>query len=153
METRQRPNWAEGFPVQMGPRILGRTETSPETTGYWEGVDQDELRLKHCRDCGRFLHPRRIACSNCASLDLEWQRVSGQGRVYTFSQVFRAPVPEMTASVPYYVGMVELDEGVVLFTRLIPESDAQVRIGAPVDVHFRYLEVGGKLPVFVVHPS
>jgi hypothetical protein len=42
---------------------------------------------------------------------------------------------------------------VVLFTRLFPEPEAQVRIGAPVDVDFRYLEVGGKLPVWVVHPS
>lgn len=153
MESRRRPNWAEGFPVQMGDRVLGMTETSPETAGYWEGVDQEELRLKHCADCGRFLHPRRIACSNCASLHLEWRRVSGRGRVYTFSQVFRAPRPEMRASIPYFVGIVELDEGVHLFTRLFPEPGAQVCIGAPVDVDFRYLEVGGKLPVFIVHPS
>ena len=149
----ERPNWAEGFPVMFGPYRLGMTETSPETAGYWDGVDQDELRLKHCADCGRYLHPRRIVCSACASTNLSWARVEGRGRVYTFSEVFRAPRPEMAGSVPYFVGIVELEQGVFLFTRFIPEQDAPVRIGAPAEVDFRVLELGYKLPVFLVKPS
>src|SRR4051794_33213987 len=128
MSLQERPDWTEGFVVRVGDYTLGRTEASPETTGYWEGVDQHELRLKHCPDCGRFLHPRRMVCSNCASTQLEWQPVPGRGQVYTFSELHRAPVPELAASVPYYLGIVRLDEGVHLFTRLLPEN-APVQIG------------------------
>jgi uncharacterized OB-fold protein len=137
----------------VGDHVLGISENSPETIGYWEGVDQDELRLKRCSDCGQHLHPRRIICPNCASANLDWSRVSGRGRVYTFSQVFRAPRRELAPSLPYFVGIVELEEGVCLFTRLIPDQDADVRIGAAVEVAFRELEVGGKLPVFQVRAS
>ncbi len=146
----ERINWTEGFRVNVGPYTLGLAESSPETEGYWDGVEQDELRLKRCADCGQFLHPRRIVCSACMSLELGWQRVTGEGEVYTFSQVFRAPRPELVRSAPYYVGIVRLKEGVHLFSRLLPEDGGDVVIGAPVTVDFRVLEGGQKLPVFRV---
>ena len=148
-----RPDWTRGFPVRIGPYQLGVAEGSPETAGYWEGVDANELRLKRCADCGQFLHPRRIVCSMCASTELTWQRVQGNGQIYTFSELHRAPLAELADSVPYHVGMVQLDEGVTLFSRLFGAPGAEVRIGAPVSVEFRELEVGGKLPVFVVQPT
>jgi uncharacterized OB-fold protein len=150
MGVSERPNWTEGLPVRIGNFSLGRAEGSPETAGYWEGVDQDELRLKHCPECGQFLHPRRIVCSNCAGTALEWRRVEGDGEVYTFSELHRAPLAELNDAVPYHVGMVQLKEGVCLFARLFPQPNAPVQIGAPVKVDFRHLEAGGKLPVFVV---
>jgi uncharacterized OB-fold protein len=146
----ERPNWTQGFAVRIGPYQLGTAEASPETTGYWQGVDADELRLKHCANCGQFLHPRRIVCSKCGSMELDWQPVEGGGEIYTFSELHRAPMPELAGSVPYHVGMVQLHEGVTLFARLFGEAGAEVRIGAPVRVDFRELEAGGKLPVFVV---
>ncbi len=149
----ERINWTEGFRVTVGPYTLGLAEASPETEGFWDGVEQDELRLKRCADCGQLLHPRRIVCSSCMSLNLEWQPVSGDGEVYTFSQLFRAPRPELIGSLPYYVGIVRLKEGVYLFSRLIPEEGGEVKIGATTRVDFRVLEGGQKLPVFLVAAS
>lgn len=145
----ERINWSEGFRVRVGPYTLGLAEASPETAGYWEGVDRDELRVKRCA-CGQHLHPRRIVCSECGSLDLEWQTVSGDGEIYTFSELRRAPRPEFVGAIPYYLGIVRLQEGVHLFTRLIPQEGSGVAIGARVGVDFRVLENGVKLPVFHV---
>src|SRR6478672_8864106 len=144
MSVSERPDWTRGFQVRIGDHARGMAEGSPETTGYWEGIDSDELRLKHCTACGRFLHPRRIVCSACNSLELEWRRVEGGGEVYTFSELHRATFPELSGSVPYFLGIVRLDEGVHLFARLFPTVGSGIQIGDRMRVEFRDLEVGGR---------
>ena len=57
-------------------------------------------------------HPKRIVCTRCGADDLQWRAASGRGRVYSCSEVHRAPAPEFAASVPYWVGLVALEEGV-----------------------------------------
>lgn len=64
----------------------------------------------------------------------------------------RAPRPEMEASVPYSVGIVELDEGVHMFTRIFVDPGATMRVDAPARLEFRTLELGELLPVWVVQP-
>jgi uncharacterized protein len=143
-------DWTEGFPVSAGPRLLGLTEASPETQGFWDGVAEGRLRVKRCAECRQYLHPRRIVCSRCQSTNLVWEDASGRGTIYTYSEVYRAPQPALEESVPYVVGIVELAEGVHLFSRLFAPENARLAIGAPVQVEFRVLETGMKLPVFAV---
>lgn len=143
-------DWSNGFPVQVGGYVLGLSEASPETAGYWEGVARDELRVKQCGQCGTFLHPRRIVCSGCGSSALAWKKSPGRGTIYTYSCVHRAPRPEFKDSLPYFVGIIELEEAVYLFSRVFAKAHAAVQIGAPVQVEFRRLETGEKLPVFAV---
>lgn len=143
-------DWSNGFPVEVGGYVLGLAEASPETAGYWEGVEHDELRVKRCGECGTFLHPRRIVCSGCGSSALEWKKSTGRGTIYTYSRVHRAPRPEFKDSLPYFVGIVRLEEEVYFFSRLFAKEQTGVKIGAPVRVEFRRLETGVKLPVFAV---
>jgi uncharacterized protein len=142
-------DWSEGLPFMIGPYEVGLTETSPETAGYWEGVAAGELRIKRCANCGRHLHPRRIFCPQCSSHDLQWLKASGEGVVYTFSTVHRAPSAEFEA--PYTNGIVELAEGVHLFGRLIGKDHAQIAIGDAVTVEFGPVRPGGdRLPLYRV---
>jgi uncharacterized OB-fold protein len=139
--------WSEGLPLVIGPFEVGLTETSPETAGYWEGVRRRELMIKHCTVCGRHLYPRRIFCPNCRSSELEWVKARGTGRVYSFSTIYRAPDREM--EVPYTNGIVELDEGVYLFGRLVGKEHEAIAIGDEVAVEFQTLVEGeGDLPVY-----
>jgi len=140
-------DWEHGTPIMLGPWELGLGEPSPETLGYWEGVEKDALRIKQCRACGTYLHPRRIFCT-CLSDDLAWVQVAGTGTVYTFSTIYRAPDPKFAPDVPYSVGIVELTEGVFLFSRISSGADQEVRIGMPVTVGFATIGGGEKLPVF-----
>jgi uncharacterized OB-fold protein len=147
--TQPAVDWAEGLPLMAGPYFIGLYQPSPETAGFWEGVGQRELRLKWCPHCARAFHPKRIVCTACGASDLAWHAASGRGRVYSFSEVHRAPAPEFAASVPYYVGLVALEEGVHLFTRFLPEAGT-VAIDAPVQLDFQVLEQGTMMPVFRV---
>ena len=142
-------NWSKGLPFMAGPYFVGLYQPSPETVGFWEGVAVDELRLRQCTTCKHHWHPKRIVCTRCGSSELEWIPVSGKGEIYSFSEVHRAPTPAFTSSVPYAVGVVRLAEGVHLFTRLFADP-GRLEIGVPVRCEFRLLELGQKLPVFIV---
>lgn len=142
-------DWAEGVPLMAGPWFLGLYQPSPETEGFWEGVNRGELLLKWCAQCAAAYHPKRIVCTRCGSADLTWKPSSGRGKVYSFSEVHHAAIPAFKASVPYTVGMVELEEGVYLFTRFISEP-GPVSIDAAAHVDFRVLETDQMLPVFLV---
>lgn len=142
-------DWSKGVPLKAGDYFMGLYQPSPETAGFWEGVANDELRIKHCRDCGALWHPKRIVCTDCGSSDLGWRKAEGRGEVYSFSVVHRAPTPAFANSVPYALGLVKLAEGVFLFTRFFAEPGS-LAIGVEAEVDFKVLELGQKMPVFKV---
>lgn len=142
------PDWSGGQKVMAGDLFLGLYQPSPETVDFWEGVKRRELLFRHC-ECGRTHHPRRMICSACGSTKLGWKKSAGNGKVYSFSEIHRAPTPEYSKSVPYTVGLVETGEGVHFFCRIIKGEGADIRVGAPAKLDFRTLENGYFLPVFV----
>jgi uncharacterized OB-fold protein len=149
MSTPWNVNWSEGLVLMMGPYEVGLTETSPETAGYWEGVQRRELMIKRCRDCGDHLYPRRMFCPRCSGGNLDWVRASGRGRVYTFSTIYRAP--DRGLPTPYTNGIVALEEGVYLYGRLTGKRDEEIAIDDPVQVEFQSVVEGQPgLPVFRV---
>jgi uncharacterized OB-fold protein len=141
-------DWSRGVPLMAGPYFLGLYQPSPETKDYWDGVGRGELRLKWCELCQKAHHPKRIVCTFCGNTELSSKRASGRGTVYSFSEVHRAALDAFAKATPYTVGVVRLEEGVHLLTRLF--STIPIAIGAPVTVAFRVLELGQLLPVFVV---
>lgn len=143
------PDWSQGVPLMAGENFIGLYQPSPETAGFWVGVERHELRLKSCAPCNRAFHPKRIVCTACGSDALDWKQSAGHGKVYSFSEIHRASSPLFEASVPYTVGVVALDDGVHLLSRLIA-APGPIEIDAPVQVDFRVLEQGILLPVFLV---
>lgn len=141
-------DWSRGIPLTAGPYFLGLYQPSPETKDYWEGVAKRQLLLKWCADCKKAHHPKRIVCTFCGNSRLGSMQASGCGTVYSFSEVHRAAVDAFAKATPYIVGVVCLEEGVHLFTRLI--AAAPPAIDAPVTVDFRVLELGQLLPVFII---
>lgn len=144
------PDWSNGQHVMAGDMFLGLYQPSPETTGFWKGVERDELLLKWCSPCGKHFHPRRIICPQCSSTALEWRRACGHGKVYSFSEVHRAPSKAFSKGAPYAVGLIETAEGVHYFCRIFAHDGLPVRVDAPARLEFRVLENGYRLPVFVV---
>jgi len=144
------PNWAEGLKVTAGDLFLGLYQPSPETAGFWQGVERRELLFKWCGACARHYHPRRIICPQCASTALEWKPASGKGKVYSYSEVHRAPTKAFARGAPYTVGLIETAEGVHYFCRIVAEDGAAIAVDAPARLEFRVLENGQRLPVFVV---
>jgi uncharacterized OB-fold protein len=142
-------DWSEGLPLKIGPILVGWTETSPETAEFWRGVTRRELMIKHCQQCARYLHPRRVLCPECRIGELGWQRSQGTGKVYSFSTIYRAPTPEFET--PYTNGIVCLNEGVYLFGRLVGKDPDEYRIDDEVEVEFAPIGPGDNLlPVYRV---
>ena len=142
-------HWTGGLQLMAGDYFIGLYQPSPETVGYWEAIKRRELVLKRCPDCAKSFHPKRIVCTACGSSDLTWRQASGRGKVYSFSEVHRAPSPAFAASVPYTVGVIALEEDVYLLSRLIADP-GPIAIDAAARVDFRALELGHLMPVFLV---
>jgi uncharacterized OB-fold protein len=142
------PDWSRGRNVMVGDMFLGLYQPSPETTEFWAGVARRELLFKHCADCGARHHPRRMLCSRCNSGRLGWVACKGRGKVFSFSEVHRAPSPAFKGSLPYTVGLIETEEGVHWFCRIFA-GDRPIVVDAPARLDFRVLETGHLMPVFV----
>lgn len=129
------------------------TETRPQpvadalTRPYWEAARARRLDLPRCDACGRWHFYPRSVCPHCGAGTITWAPVSGRGRVYSATQVQRAPSPAFAESVPYVVAIVALDEGPHLMSTIVGCEPAAVTIDMPVRVDF--LDIGdATLPVF-----
>ena len=122
---------------------------TPETRPFWDATRRHELTLPRCRACGTLHYYPRASCPHCLSGDLAWERVSGRGRLHTFTIVHRGqkgfPVPT-----PYVLAVVALAEGPRMMTTLVDVDPTTVQIGMAVEVTFRDVSDTIALPLFRV---
>ena len=115
---------------------------------YWDYCKRHELRIQRCTQCGRYRHYPQEMCPYCNSLDAEWTKVSGKGKVYTWVVCHQAFHPGFAADVPYAVVNIELDEGIRMMSRVIDVKPEELEIGMPVHVVFEDVSEDFALPVF-----
>ena len=119
-------------PKYLIPRI------SPEAEEFFAGTVRGELRIRHCRACGRHHHYPRLACPHCGSDDLEWITASGRGTLHTFTVVRQNGIPPFNEQVPFVVGLVDLDEDGARFVAQLPDvAPDDARIGMRLRAVFR----------------
>lgn len=118
-----------------------------ESEPFWKGCNEGELRLQRCAAGHLFYHPRQ-SCPVCGSRDLSWERMSGRGKIYSFSHVnvsFQGS--QWESQLPYTVILVDLEEGPRMVSRLVGPDRDQVRVSDSVALNFVEFE-GQKLPFF-----
>jgi len=142
-------DWANGMPLMVGDIQIGHAEPSPETVGYWDGIREGKLKIKSCTECGKPHHPRRILCFHCGGDTFEWFEISGHATVFSFSTIHRAPSEEFKGELPYTVGIVELREGIHIFSRIAAPEGREPEIGEAVQLEFRTTGDWGMMPAFV----
>jgi uncharacterized OB-fold protein len=108
-----------------------RPVDSPDDEVFWEHVVNGELRVQQCSKCARFRYPPGPSCPRCLSGCAEWVPVSGTGTLLSWVTMHKQYFP--TLPVPYIVGMVELEEGVIMCGNLDYDSRAQLRAGRAVE--------------------
>jgi len=81
-----------------------------ETREFWEGCKRGELLMQRCKNCGTYRFFPRPMCHLCNSLDREWAKVSGKGKLFSWVVCNRAFHPAFVDDVPYIVANVQLDE-------------------------------------------
>jgi uncharacterized OB-fold protein len=82
-----------------------------------------------------FFYPRE-ACPVCLSTDIEWQRVSGNGRLYSYTVIHQPANRQFNADVPYIYAMVQLDEGPRMISNLVECAIEEARIDMAVTAVF-----------------
>ena len=107
---------------------------TPTSRPFWDAARRHELQLQRCAACGKFIYYPRDRCPHCFSDRLEWRRVSGRGKVYSYTVVRRAS-SRAFADAPYVLAIVELAEGPRMTTNIVAPPE-QVRVEMPVEVVF-----------------
>jgi uncharacterized OB-fold protein len=131
-------------------------ERDEASAQFFDAAAAGTLLLLRCAACAAALGPDARTCCVCAGPDLEPLPAAGVGELVTWSVVRRAPMPWLTAAVPYVVAVVELVEGPRMFARLLVDPDgpeaAALRAGSPLECHFVVSgtpeEPGEVLPAF-----
>ena len=109
-----------------------------------KGVAAEGLALLSCADCGWLGPGPREFCHRCLGERLRQVRVSGCGRLLSWT-VIRRPPTAFADRGPYAVAVIEVAEGARLIGRL-DDAAAVPAPGSPV----RYTGLAGSVPTFAV---
>ncbi|WP_134705119.1 Zn-ribbon domain-containing OB-fold protein [Ammoniphilus sp. YIM 78166] len=113
---------------------------------FWEGAKDQKLMIQQCEECQKFIFYPRILCPHCFSEHVKWVEASGHGRIHSYTVVHKA-MPPFKDQTPYVVGIIELNEGVRMMSRIVGERD-QISIDKPVTVVYEKIDDEVTLPYF-----
>ena len=108
----------------------------------WRRIpERYRLEGSKCLTCGTVYFPKREVCPKCRSKGkLENFKFSGKGKIYSFTKVY-VPPKGFEDQVPYYLAIVELEEGARLTAQIIDSDPDKIKIGAPVEMVFRIIQM------------
>jgi len=136
------------LPNELPNQLPGPT-ISADGAPYWRAAAEDRLEIQQCRDCGVYRFPPSHLCRECGCDNTGWTAVSGEGVIYSFSIVHRAPTPAFRALVPYVVALIDLAEGPRMMANVTGAGALDCAIGDAVNVWFEARGGdGAKVPQF-----
>jgi hypothetical protein len=112
------------------------TETTPFTIeGFYKFVNEGKLMAAKCSKCGTMLLPPRPMCTKCFSTDFEWVKLSGRGKLLSYTVIHVSP-PQFESMAPYTVGIVELEDGPHLPGMIRGVEPEKIRVGMTLTVDY-----------------
>jgi len=97
------------------PRVTAFTQR------FWDSIAEGRLETTICDDCEKLTFPPKTFCPHCWSTKTRWTSLSGRGRLYSQTMIHAAPAI-FRDEAPYRVGIVDLDEGLRIATRVLSET-------------------------------
>lgn len=114
---------------------------------YWRAAAEGRLLFQTCPACGhRQLYPRPL-CLACGDTP-EWTEASGRGAVHTCTVVRQYGAKPFADELPYVVAMIDLEEGVRLFSSVTDCDPESVHVGMEVEAYAVEAEEGLAVPFF-----
>lgn len=89
------------------------------------------LVANRCGACRRYFLGKRIVCPLCFSDSFEETLLSGRGTLYSFTRARLAP---SGFSLPLALGLVDLPEGLRIWSPLVSESEEPFKIGMEMEL-------------------
>jgi uncharacterized OB-fold protein len=110
---------------------------SPELTRpFWEAAKRHELVMPRCTTCDHLFFYPRSECPCCLSNHLEWVRVSGRGRLHTYTIVYQPANAAFRDDTPYIYAVVQLDEGPRVVSNVVQCDLDAVKVDMPLEAIF-----------------
>ena len=119
--------------------------TWPPTQPFWAAAARGALMLPRCTSCARLVWYPETPCRHCGGNELRWIEVSGRGRLFSWSVVRHAWIPQVADRLPFVTALVALDEdpAVRLVTYIVDCDPDTLRCEMPVCVVFKPLRYAG----------
>lgn len=107
---------------------------------YWQGFQEEEIRLPKCEDCSEFHWYPRPMCPHCQSKAIGWEAISEEVTLFTWVEL------------RYDFGLSFLEDNVPLYTGLaVPDAVPEIRLVVAIDVDEGEPEIGMRLrPAFTM---
>ena len=115
---------------------------------YWKAANQESFFIQKCGQCDVYRFPPGHLCRSCGSDDTVWVEPTGEGSIYSFSIIHRAPTAEFRVQVPYVVALIDLEEGPRMMTNIVGNGALDCAIGDKVQVCFEDRAGETKVPQF-----
>ena len=131
--------------MQEQTKPIFTVATDVDNKPYWDYIKQHELRVQKCLKCGKLHYPVSPICPHCMSLESEWTKLSGKGKVASFVIVHRSRSPLFPPNSPYVAAIIETEEGVRMLSNVVGCKPEEVKMDMPVEVVFE--EAGPELTV------
>jgi uncharacterized OB-fold protein len=120
-----------------------------ELARHWRLRDQRyQLIGNRCSRCGAKFFPPRQVCTECRGVEFEPYRFSGKGELYSFTTLRQAPAG-FESQAPYAVGMIRLDEGVMVEAQLTDVNPEDLQVGMRVEMVTRKLREDGEAGLII----
>jgi uncharacterized OB-fold protein len=122
-------------------RKIQAPQPNAETAAFWQAAEEGKLMIGKCNACAKVHYYPRTICPFCFSDKTELQQASGNGTIYTYSVMRRAPIP-------YAIAYVTLSEGPTMMTNIVDCDLDNIRIGQPVRLVLKPSDGGPPVPMF-----
>jgi uncharacterized OB-fold protein len=105
----------------------------PYEKPFWDHVQKRELRLQRCSN-GHFRYPPGPCCPKCMSLEYSWDKVTGRGKLISWTVFHRKYFPDLAP--PYTVVCGSLDEGPLLVANFVGDDSKKLELDMPLQLAF-----------------
>lgn len=122
----------------------------PTIEQYKKNIQEEHFKAYKCAECGAIIAPPSGSCYSCGGNVMHWSEVSGKGRLVSFTVIHIAP-DEFQEEAPYYIAIVELEEGTRVTARLQgfdPLKPEAVKLGIPLLLEYETGASGKKYLAF-----
>jgi uncharacterized OB-fold protein len=110
---------------------------------YWREIpERSRLEGSKCTKCGNIIYPQRARCVKCGSSSIALYQLPEKGKLLSFT-VVRSPPRGFEKTMPFVLGIIELEDGTKLTTQITDVLPGEVAIGMPVEAVFRKISEDG----------
>ena len=112
---------------------LPRPANPDLTKPFWEAAKRHELVMPRCKKCDHFFFYPREECPRCLSRDHEWSRVTGKGRLHSYTIIRQPANAVFREDGPHVYALVQLDEGPRMVTNIVECEFDDLQVDMPVE--------------------